>query len=294
MREKERVRPKIFLKPTLITALICLGVLIIIALFTAIVRQSERKDLQYKQVFFLTLQDYKQGLFLARQDKETEAKDEAFADGRYLRQLYAQNADLKNFWHKEWQYRTIMNEADDSDERKAYQEVILKRDKDAAEIFKLLEHSGWLGLSQEERNLIPLILAGEATAPIISAEGPLFPGRWFWIVGIILSQLACFLAYLIYWDECERSDAPWYRLPWGVPAVTIVFLLLQPGALIIMVPYVVIKILATDFVARFKQRKMRKESAPKTPSGSNFDKTTADAQALAERLRSRLKGGNNG
>ena len=273
MREKERVRPKIFLKPTLITALICLGVLIIIALFTAIVRQSERKDLQYKQT-----------LFLALQGKEAEAKyqiAEAIADGRYLRRLYAQSADRKNFWYKEWLYRVIMTEADDSDERKAYQEVILKRDKDAAEIFTLLERSGWLELDREDRNLISLILAGKATAPAISVEGPLFPGSQFWIVGIILSQLACFLAYLVYWDECERSDAPWYRLPWGVPAVTIVFLLLQPGALIIMVPYVVIKILATDFVARFKQRKMRKESAPKTPSGSNFDKTTADAQALA-------------
>lgn len=286
MTERERVKPKIFLKPTIIIALICLVALMLIALFTAIVRQSERKDLQYKQT-----------LFLALQGKEAEAKyqiAEAISDGRYLRRLYAQSADRENFWYKEWLYRVIMTEADDSDERKAYQEVILKRDKDAAEIFTLLERSGWLELDREDRNLIPLILAGKATAPAISVEGPLFPGSQFWIVGIILSQLACFLAYLIYWDECERSDAPWYRLPWGVPAVTIVFLLLQPGALIIMVPYVVIKILATDFVARFKQRKMRKESAPKTPSGSNFDKTTADAQALAERLRSRLEDENNG
>lgn len=286
MASEKRIKPKIFLKPTLITALICLGVLMIIALIMAGIRQNGRSDLKYKQT-----------LFFALQGKETEAKyqiAEAIADGRYLRQLYAQNADLKNFWHKEWLYRTVMKEADDSDKRKVYQEAILKTDKDAAEIFALINHSGWLALNQEERELISLILAGKANAPAISVEGPLLPGSRFWLIGIIASQFLCFLVYLIHWDEKVYDDTPWYRLPWGVPAVTIVFAALQPGALIIMAPYVVIKILATDFADRFKQRKARKESAPKTKAGFDFDKTTASDQALAERLRSRLEDENNG
>lgn len=284
MASEKRVKPKIFLMPTLITAAICLGVLMIIALVIAGIRQDERSNLKYKQT-----------LFFALQDKETEAKyqtAEAIADGRYLRRLYAQNTDLKNFWHKEWLYRTALKEADDSDKRKAYQETILKMDKDAAEIFALLNHSGWLALNQKERELISLTLAGKAT-PAISVEEHLFPGSWFWLVGLILSQLVCFLVYLIHWDDKVYDDTPWYRLPWGVPAVTIVFLSLQPGALIIMAPYAVIKILATDFTARFKQRKARKNSAPKTPTGFDFDKTTADAQALAKRLRNRLEEGDN-
>lgn len=287
MASEKRVKPKIFLMPTLITALICLGVLIIIALVIAGTRQDERSNLKYKQT-----------LFFALQGKETEAKyqiAEAISDGRYLRRLYAQNADLKNFWYKEWLYRTVvMNGADDSDERKAYQETILRMDKDAAEIFALINHSGWLVLNQEERKLIPLILTGKATAPTVSVEEHLFPGSWFWLVGLILSQLVCFLMYLLfYWDDHIYDDTPWYRLPWGVPAVTIVFLSLQPGALIIMAPYAVIKILATDFTARFKQRKARKNSAPKKPTGFDFDKTTTDAHALAKRLRGRLEDKDN-
>lgn len=289
MASKECVRPKIFLKPTLITASLCLTGLLIIALDTALERQSANSDLLYKQTLFLALAGKEDG---ALKKTEPEAV-EAISDARYFRRLYEQNTDWEKFWNKEWLYRTLMNEADNSDERKAYQETILKMDKDAAEIFAVLDHSGWLELNQEGRNLIPLILTGKAAAPTVSIEGPLFPGRWFWLVGIIISQVLCFFFYLIYWDEKVYDDTPWYRLPWGVPAVTIVFASLQPGALIIIVPYAVIKVLATDFGVSVEKWKKRKKSAAKPKTGFDFDKTTAGDQALAERLRSRLEGGNN-